>query len=206
MDWLNHLVGGFYRWLRKETKVIREDDGSFVVSTPFLGLFNDVIEICVRREGGKILLSDGGDALRCLSLAAGGEDALRDRPRAEFLEGILLSHGVRLDRKSGELVIDADKSDFPEKMHDLVSAMLEIHGMAAAVSLSERKGAKGDAWEWLKEKGDFVAVVGKVPNVLPDVLPKNEAPYAAVYGGKDKRLIPDAGRKSEKNEIPPLAA
>lgn len=143
-DWLNRPVGGFYRWLRKETKVIREDDGSYVVSTPFLGLFNDVIEVCVRRKSGKILLSDDGDALRSLNLAAGEEDALRDKSCLEFLEATLLGHGVRLDRESGELLMDANKSDFPEKMYDFVSVMLKVHGMAAAISLSKRKGAKNE--------------------------------------------------------------
>lgn len=174
-DWLNRMVGGFYRWLRKETKVIREDDGSFVVSTPFLGLFNDVIEIWVRRESGKILLSDNGDALRCLNLAAGGEDALRDKPMAEFLEGVLLSHGAKLDRESGALLMDADKSDFPERMHDFISAMLEIHGMAAAASLFERRGA-------LKEQGSFTAVAGKVDNPSPDA----ESMKAA---GRQERIV-----------------
>ena len=175
-DWLNRLVGGFYRWLRKETEVIREDDGSYVVSTPFLGLFNDVIEVCVRRKSGKILLSDDGDALNCLNLAAGEGDALRDKPRLEFLEAVLLGHGVRLDRESGELLMDANKSDFPEKMYDFVSAMLKVHGMATAISLSVRKEAKGDILEMLSKKEGAFAVVGKiVDNSLPEAESENIA-------------------------------
>ena len=199
-DWLNRLVGGFYRWLRKETKVIREDDGSYVVSTPFLGLFNDVIEVCVRRESGKILLSDDGDALRSLNLAAGVEDALRDKSRLEFLEAVILSHGVRLDRESGELLMDANKSDFSEKMHGFISAMLEIHGMAAAISLSERKEAKGDILEMLSKKEGAFAVVGKI---VDNSLPEAESENIASMRGKTHKSVDKSITANEPLYAPP---
>ena len=142
-DWLERLVDDYYRWLREETEIVREDDGRVVISTPFLGMFNDAIEVYIRRnKDGKILLSDGGDTLRNLAVTQ-GRDVLRDKRLSEFTEAVLLSNGARLDRKSGELLVDADESDFPQKKHGLVSAMLEMHGMGTAAHLSLRESEIG---------------------------------------------------------------
>ena len=134
LDWLKKLVGGYHRWLKNETEVAEADDGWVVISTPFLGAFNDFIEIYVRREDGGILLSDDGETLR--NLEAQGCDVLRNLERLKFAEAIVHDHGVRLNRESGELLVEAQASNFPQKKHELISAVLEINGMAAAVRLS----------------------------------------------------------------------
>lgn len=151
VDRLKELVGGYFRWLSKGTEVARADGGWFVVSTPFIGAFNDTLEIYARRENGKILLSDDGETLRNLALR--GCDVFRDARRLEFVESILLNHGARLDRENGELLAESRESDFPQKMHALVSAMLEINGMIAVVRLPAREGAKIRTWKKSETKG-----------------------------------------------------
>ena len=69
MDWINEKISEYYNWLKDNTAV-REDKGTgwFAISTPFAGLFNDNIEIFVKKvSGSEIILSDDGETISNLS-------------------------------------------------------------------------------------------------------------------------------------------
>jgi len=123
MNWIEKKISEYYSWLKDNT-VVREDKttGWFAVSTPFVGQFNDNIEIFIKQEGQRILLSDDGETLSNLSLA--GVDVLRSPKRMEYLHKILLNYGVHND--NGELIVKANLSDFAKKKHALISAIMDI--------------------------------------------------------------------------------
>lgn len=126
MSWIEDKISEYYSWLRDNT-VIREDEtsGWFAVSTPFVGQFNDNIEIFIKREGQDILLSDDGETLANLSLS--GVDVSKSAKRKMFLDKVLLNYGVSLD--AGELTTKANSFDFAQRKHSLISAIMEISDM-----------------------------------------------------------------------------
>lgn len=50
MGWLDNRIAEYYQW-QKDNTAIREDKGTgwFSVSTPFVGVLNDNIEIFVKK-------------------------------------------------------------------------------------------------------------------------------------------------------------
>ena len=127
MDWINEKISEYYNWLKDNTAV-REDKGTgwFAISTPFAGLFNDNIEIFVKKvSGSEIILSDDGETISNLSMS--GVDLLRSDKRKGYLDKILANHGVLLSE--GELISKSNGTDFAKKKHSLISAILNISDM-----------------------------------------------------------------------------
>ena len=124
MNWLAEQEDKYYTWLRSKTYIPAEKEGDWgLISTPFTGLFNDTLEIYAKKEGDKIMLSDDGKTLHDLELM--GVSFSRSSSRRELLDRVLASYGV--SNKSSELVTQANReSDFPQRKHDLLQAMLEV--------------------------------------------------------------------------------
>ncbi|MDP2173002.1 MAG: DUF1828 domain-containing protein [Candidatus Cloacimonadaceae bacterium] len=70
-----------------------------------MGLFNDSIEIYVKKEKEKLILSDDGETIHNLELS--GVSLSRSAKRKDILESILLNYGVTLNKDS-ELTIEAN--------------------------------------------------------------------------------------------------
>ena len=71
------------------------------IQTPFIGLFNDVIELYAQKKGDIITLSDNGDTFHNLELV--GASLNRAGERKNIAERILLNYGVHL--KDNELYL-----------------------------------------------------------------------------------------------------
>lgn len=122
-DWINEKVKSYFDWLKDNT-IINSDitTGWYGISTPSVGLMNDNIEIFVKKDKGKIYLSDDGDTLG--TLAQMGINVLKSKSRKEILERIKLNYNVIIDE--GELRTTADENSFAERKHSLLSAIQEI--------------------------------------------------------------------------------
>lgn len=102
----------------------------YALSTPFIGMFNDHIEIYVKNQGGNILLSDDGETLENLSLV--GVDFNRSEKRRAILNAILNTNGIIL--KGTELTATASSKDFAMKKHALVTAIMNINDLEVLAS------------------------------------------------------------------------
>ena len=121
--WLDDCINSYYTWLKQNTT--HKLDGATgweMITTPFVGMFNDMIEVYAKKEGESILLSDDGETLQKLDLY--GIDACRMK-NGDLLRSILLNYGIQLVRHK-ELTTTATSANFAQKKHNLVSAMLEI--------------------------------------------------------------------------------
>lgn len=71
MEWIDNKIAEYYSWLKDNT-AIKEDKGTgwFSVSTPFVGLFNDNIEIFIKKVSeSEIILSDDGETIGNLKMS-----------------------------------------------------------------------------------------------------------------------------------------
>ena len=126
MNWINTLMNDYYAFLKEKTLVTASNSTDWVeISTPFVGLFNDTVDIYARKEGNKIILSDDGNTLRDLELS--GLEITRSPKRKEILDRILINYGVRITNE--ELTTDATDRDFPQKKLNLISAISETADM-----------------------------------------------------------------------------
>lgn len=127
MGWIDNKIAEYYQWLKDNT-AIREDKGTgwFAVSTPFVGLFNDNIDIFVKKETeSKILLSDDGETIENLFLS--GVDVMRSQKRKEYLQKVANNFGITIS--DGEITTISNGADFARKKHDMISAISVVSDM-----------------------------------------------------------------------------
>ena len=125
MGWIDNRIAEYYQWLKDNT-AIREDKGTgwFSVSTPFVGLFNDNIEIFVKKESEtKILLSDDGETI------ISGVDVLRSQKRKDYMQKVANNFGIKITSE-GEIVTESNGADFARKMNNFMSAISSISDMS----------------------------------------------------------------------------
>jgi len=119
-------MNDYYAFLKEKTLVTASDSSDWVeISTPFVGLFNDTVDIYAKKEGNKIILSDDGNTLRDLELS--GLEISRSPKRKEILDRILINYGVRIS--NDELTTEATERDFPQKKLNLIAAISETADM-----------------------------------------------------------------------------
>lgn len=123
MNWINPLIEEYYNWIKAKTLITSDSQTGWVaISTPFIGIFNDTLEIYARKKGDKIVLSDNGEILNNLELVG---VKLRKGKRKEIADRILMNYGITL--KDTELIVEATERDFPQKKHNFISAMIELN-------------------------------------------------------------------------------
>jgi hypothetical protein len=126
MNWINTLMDDYYAFRKEKTLITASNSNDWIeISTPFVGLFNDTVDIYAKKEGNKIILSDDGNTLRDLELS--GLEITRSPKRKEILDRILINHGVQMNNE--ELITEANERDFPQKKLNLISAISETADM-----------------------------------------------------------------------------
>lgn len=146
---LSHLMDEYYKWLRSRTHLIDDDQtGWTAISTPYAGIFNDGIEIYCKKNNGKWLLSDGGEALKLLEQV--GLQISRSPKRKELVQHIVNNYGIVWERD--ELFVEATNKNFIQKKHYLLQALLEIHELEQLSERTVKSLFKEDVETYLKEE------------------------------------------------------
>lgn len=127
MSWIDEMIDGYYQWLRKNTTTEEGRNGWHCIDTPFMGAFNDSIEIYIQKKEDLILLSDDGETLNNLELQ--GVNIQGSKKRREIIDDILLNYGVK-KKENSELILEANEKSFPQKKHNLLTAILEISDLS----------------------------------------------------------------------------
>ena len=123
MSWIDDAIKNYYQWLKERTSYLSDDGtGWSVISTPFIGLFNDSIDIYVKKDGDSILLSDDGETMR--SLADIGISVSRSSKRRDWVDAVARTYGIQLDGE--ELKSSTTIQRFPQAKHKMLSAILAI--------------------------------------------------------------------------------
>ena len=122
-NWIDDSISQYYKWLKDQTTYrIDGKSGWCRITTPFVGMFNDPIEVFIKEQNGKLLLSDDGVIIENLELS--GVDIFRSPKRKEWLEYIKLNFGI--DILDGELRAEATHANFAQKKHNLICAVSEL--------------------------------------------------------------------------------
>jgi len=117
------FIDAYLSWLKENYKA--EDlGGAVVVTTPFLDSHNDHIRLCVKRNNGRLTVTDDGHTVA--DLEASGCDLASPR-RKDILQSIVNGFGVKFDGK--ELYAETTESGFPQKQHALLQAALAVSDM-----------------------------------------------------------------------------
>jgi len=114
------LIDSYIDWLKKKIK-LEDINGICEITTPFLDRHNDYIQIYLKRINEGLVLSDDGNTLKDLELS--GVD-LNSEKRKTIINSILNGFGIK--RKGKELLVEARPSNFPQKKHNLIQAILAI--------------------------------------------------------------------------------
>jgi len=149
MNWLDTSITNYYNWLREKTIVTKDEQtGWSTITTPFLGLFNDNIEIYAKLDNEKIILSDDGMTLSNLELA--GSPVMRSPKRKEWLDMVLVNYGITLN--DNELQVSGTEKDFNQKKHNLICAISEISDMGMMAKHTVSSLFKEDVKVYLDEQ------------------------------------------------------
>lgn len=148
MNWLTTMIDDYYTWLRERTIIEQSNTSDWLcIDTPFIGAFNDTIELYALRKNGSILLSDNGETLNNLELL--GINIQGSKKRRELIDNILLSYG--LSHKDKELIVEANEKNFPQKKHNFLSAILEINDLGVLSKNNVQSIFKEDVRLYLDE-------------------------------------------------------
>jgi hypothetical protein len=149
MNWVDTSITNYYNWLREKTIVTKDEQtGWSTITTPFLGLFNDNIEIYAKLDNEKIILSDDGMTLSNLEVA--GSPVMRSPKRKEWLDMVLMNYGITLN--NDELQVSGTEKDFNQKKHNLICAISEISDMAMMAKHTISSLFKEDVKVYLDEQ------------------------------------------------------
>lgn len=140
------LIGNYLSWLKEELRV-EELPSSCVIATPFLDRHNDEIEIYVEQDSdGQFFLTDDGTTLA--DLRHSGVE-LKTAKREAHLDKILNGFGVRLQGE--ELHVRTTATDFPQRKHNLVQAILAVNDMFVMGEETVLQLFKEDVEKFLRE-------------------------------------------------------
>ena len=119
----NDLITAYISWLRQKI-TIQDIQGICEITTPFLDRHNDCLQIYVKISDGGLVLTDDGYTIKDLGLS--GCEFTTEK-RKKMLQTVLNGFGVNL--QEGELIVEAQIHNFPQKKHNLLQAMLAVNDL-----------------------------------------------------------------------------
>lgn len=121
---MKDLINKYVEWIR-EGMSFRQLGDWYEITTPFLNHHNDYLEIYVKPENGKFVLTDGGSTINELRLSG----LNLERSEKRILEFNTILNGFGIKKRGDELIANTTEKNFPEAKHRLIQAMLAIDDM-----------------------------------------------------------------------------
>jgi len=145
---IENLTQEYFTWLKDKT-ILKELEGWVEITTPYLDRHNDYIQIYVKKENNKFVLSDDGYIIS--DLIQSGCD-LNTQKRKELLRTTLNGFGVK-QLKSGELLVHSTSENFALQKHNLIQAMLAVNDLFYLATATISNLFLEDVIEWLDNNG-----------------------------------------------------
>ncbi|TFH40512.1 MAG: DUF1829 domain-containing protein [ANME-2 cluster archaeon] len=139
-----NLVEQYSEWL-KQKFTVTELDGICEIITPFVDRHNDFLQIYVKKDGNKFIITDDGYTISDLKLS--GFDITTEK-RKRVMDSILNGFSARLH--GDEIIIEANAENFPQKKHNIIQAMLAVNDMFVMASSMVASVFKEDVEKFLR--------------------------------------------------------
>ncbi len=144
------LLNSYYKWLKDNTVTEHNHEtGWSLISTPFTGMFNDMIEVYIKVDGDKVLFSDDGVTVN--NLESSGINISKSSSRRRIFDSILLNFGVKFNGL--ELHSECILKEFPKRKHLFIEALIGINDMFMLSKENVASVFKDDVEEYLMELG-----------------------------------------------------
>jgi len=194
LNWVNTYVTEYYDWLKEKTFIQKDIDTDwFLINTPFIGAFNDTIEIYAQKNRDHLKLSDNGETMSNLELQ--GLHIKGSKRRRELLDSILLNYGVRAE--NDELIIESNIDRFSQTKHNFLSAIIEINDLYVLSKHNVASIFKEDVRNYL-ESQDII--------YTPDFISKGstglEFNFDFQIAKKDKEIVIKSFNTVNKSNLP----
>lgn len=137
-------MDNYYGWLKDKT-ILHEVKDWVEITTPFIDRHNDYIQIYVKKENGKFILSDDRYTIEDLRMC-GCE--INKPKRKKLLDVTLNGFGVQKD-ENDTLYLTTSVDDFPQKKHRLVQAILAVNDLFFTSSAHVQNLFFEDVAQWL---------------------------------------------------------
>jgi hypothetical protein len=138
-----NLIHKYIEWLRNHI-VIRPIDEWVEITTPFLDRHNDFLQIYVKQENDRYVLTDDSYIINDLEQCGCNLDTIK---RQEVLKLILSGFNVKQDNNA--LVTYATVENFSARKHGLIQAMLAVDNLFYLASPTVASLFYEDVSEWL---------------------------------------------------------
>lgn len=126
MVWTDSMINDYSRWLHaKPASIYDPKTGWTSMSTPFLGLYNDLLELYIKEDSDNIILSDDGQTI--WNAETTGLD-MNAPEQKRILDMILSRYGVNLNDE-GALDVTVERKKFEQGKYRLLMAMFAINDM-----------------------------------------------------------------------------
>ncbi|HJJ36431.1 MAG TPA: DUF1828 domain-containing protein [Methanocorpusculum sp.] len=144
---INELIHTYADWISDQIKV--RNIGEYEeITTPFLDRHNDWIQIYLKEiTENKYVLTDGGYTLQDLANCG---VAIETERRRNILLTNIAGFGVVL-KNENELTIEATKSNYPQKKHNLIQAILAVNDMVNISTSSTMQLFSEDVKTWMRK-------------------------------------------------------
>ncbi len=143
------FIQTYLAWLKRDLSAYTLDNGWSEITTPFLDIDNDCIQIYVRQNSdGTISLTDGGETMQGLKMA--GCDVTTPT-RSKIIDFTLMRFNIKLE--GTELTAVAQPDNFAQKKNDLIQAILAIGDIAYTSFPTVKNLFFEEIERWLKSVG-----------------------------------------------------
>lgn len=145
MSDINHLIDGYYKWLKDKT-AWQELKDWVKITTPYLDRHNDYISIYLKQEEDQYILTDDGYTIEDLIQSGCSIDSPK---RQKFLEVTLNGFGVK--KNGGEILVKTNAQNFALNKHNLIQAVLAVNDMFYMAKANVSSLFYEDVQSWLDQ-------------------------------------------------------
>ena len=120
---ISDLINNYTKWIRQEITFTKAGD-FYEITSPFLDLNNDYIQIYVKIMNGNVYMTDDGYTIHTL-LSCGLSLTSK---RKNLLTMIAQQYGVSV-KKNCEITTECSVDEFPQKKHLFMQSILKINDL-----------------------------------------------------------------------------
>ena len=120
---MGKFVHRFHHDFIKDNTVIKDlPSGWTLIAPPVFGIFNDGLEIYIKKENNNIRFSDDSITLQNLSLLG-----ISIKRIATQIDYVLLKYG--LQKVKDEICLEVSENDFAKGFYYFLSGLIELNGL-----------------------------------------------------------------------------